>query len=125
MEIKSKKEIRLSVEDVENILLEHLAREHNIGGESSTCSTMLRRDSSSGEDRYFFDGFTVEVEESQPTGDKPCPKSRPAPATPMHEFFSKLGEILPGRDDFIELNVLPNRSGVIELIASMMGAPKK
>jgi hypothetical protein len=66
MEIQNKKEITLSVKDVQNILFDHLTKQYRLDGDFSFNFVVTRKQIPSqypgdGYDRHEFDGVKIVV----------------------------------------------------------------
>jgi len=65
MEIQNKKEITLSVKDVQDILFDHLTKEHSLNGDFNFDFVVVNKPYSCGMydscDRHEFDGVKIVV----------------------------------------------------------------
>jgi hypothetical protein len=66
MEIKNKKEIVLSIEDVQNILFDHLTKQYKLDGDFNFNFVVTRKQTpsqypSDSYDRHEFDGVKIVV----------------------------------------------------------------
>jgi len=65
MEIQNKKEITLSVKDVQNILFDHLTKEHSLNGDFNFDFVVINKPYPCGIhdacDRHEFDGVKIVV----------------------------------------------------------------